>query len=264
MREYDKAVLYYNEILSNDKFQTPTDIIISLTEIYSSDDPSIRNFGKAEELAKLAIQKDPENFLVHDALGRVYENENEYDEALKSYKKALSLYDKDEFLYLSIGRIYSKQSDFPAAEQSFNKALEINRNSSNAFEWLAHIYSKARKWDQAVKFQKSAKEAAERQNLPSDNYDKGLALIYHDKGLDLYNQGNFQDAIEEYNKANNLSESDITYRNISLCYFYLGEYPKALTAIEKAIRLIPPDDPKYNELKMQYEKELQDIKTKLQ
>ena len=74
----------------------------------------------------------------------------------------------------------------------------------------------------------------------------GKSPIYHQLGLMKYEQGEYQEAIEFYEKSFAIEEKitplrhtnlAMSYNNISSVYSSMGEYPKALSSLEKALAI---------------------------
>ena len=74
----------------------------------------------------------------------------------------------------------------------------------------------------------------------------GKSPIYHQLGWMKYEQGEYQEAIEFYEKSFAIEEKitplrhtnlAMSYNNISSVYSSMGEYPKALSSLEKALAI---------------------------
>lgn len=73
---------------------------------------------------------------------------------------------------------------------------------------------------------------------------QAIAEKYNNEGLELYNSGEYQEAIEMYNKAIELEEKkienvDICYFNRGLAYYKLGDYGKSIGDYSIAIAINP-------------------------
>ena len=99
----------------------------------------------------------------------------------------------------------------------------------------------------AIKYAELADSKARAINAKDTSYVDILARIYHYKGLELWNNRKVEEAIEEYKKANNIKQSDVTFYNIYLCYFHLKQYSEAKEALSMAINLAPRVNPSYTE-----------------
>ena len=160
------------------------------------------------------ICSDSVKFLINYHYGRIHQNDDDYQEAMRYYltagKYALAAH-KNYYLglvYTRIGELYSEQ-------MNFNGALEYYRNAYDAWEKLrnpaflnnatlniANTYSSLKDNDNAVKYYLQALQAAKRQG---DN-DMVIACL----------------------------------SNLGDIYISEGDYTKALQAV-KEIELIVPD-----------------------
>ena len=84
------------------------------------------NTNEAINLIKQAISSNTEeDIMLYTKLGGLYVAVENYDEALNTYKKAVSLQNSDAFLYISLGNIYQVKGDGVNALISYQKALEL-------------------------------------------------------------------------------------------------------------------------------------------
>lgn len=159
-REFDKAIKYFKRVLNIDP--TFIDIYNSLGLIYIE----LNKYELAKENLLIAANSDdystPENSYVNLAMleikhnklnsamryvekgidknrgfsplynlqGVIFENRKNYEEAVYSYKKALSLLtDNDVTILVNIGRVYSKMGEKDKALDKLEKALSKATNS---------------------------------------------------------------------------------------------------------------------------------------
>ena len=78
--------------------------------------------------------------------------------------------------------------------------------------------------------------AKTKNNIENENN----AFYYYERGLAYYSAGNYQEAINNFNKAIELNPNNTTsYNNIGAVYYNLKEYEKAIESCNSAIRLTP-------------------------
>lgn len=87
--------------------------------------------SKAEIVAKLACEKDKNNFQSWQNLGLVYENTNYWvedrtEEALSAYIKAEKLAPQNYDIHVATGRLLEKQGKVADALKEYQKAFELN------------------------------------------------------------------------------------------------------------------------------------------
>jgi tetratricopeptide (TPR) repeat protein len=88
--------------------------------------------GEGERLAKLVLQKDPNNIEGHILLGSVLFAQNQRDQAFQELNHAVDLDPKRVESYLSLARFYVVTNDQAKAEETFKRAITINNNSALA------------------------------------------------------------------------------------------------------------------------------------
>ncbi|CAF0781237.1 unnamed protein product [Adineta steineri] len=200
-------------------------------------------------------------------LGWIKYNQGEYQEALSSHEKALTI--RQELLrsnhpdlgdsYDRIGMVYDSMGDYPKALSYYEKAVAIQEQSllSNhpglgaSYNNIGSVHYIMGNYPQALSSHEKAL-AIQQQSLPSSHPD--LAFSYMGIGLVYYSIGDYLKALS-YNEKDlairqqslpsnhpNLAKS---YNNIGLMYYNMGDYPKALLSHEKALEIkqqsLPPN-----------------------
>src|SRR4030067_459072 len=93
--------------------------------------------ASSQKKLQQAKEKDPQ---YQYSMGAVYLNNNNLDEAIRLFNKALSL-DPRHFQSLNaLGLAYSMKGDLRQAEKSFQKCLEVSPNFMEAHNNLGMIY----------------------------------------------------------------------------------------------------------------------------
>ncbi len=208
-----------------------------------------------------AREKDPQ---YQYSMGAFYLNNNNLDEAVRYFQRALTL-DSRHFQSLNaLGLTYSMKGNLPAAEKSFLKCLEISpgfvearnnlgmvyqemgfpdraeaefkkviadptySNKELAYYNLARLYSIREDWENAHFYAEKAIQANPRYHL-------GHALI----GFIMESQGKFVEAIDSYKEAVRHLPDDVGYNfRLASAYFKNGEFRSAEEILEKILPLI--------------------------
>ena len=175
------------------------------------------------------ICSDSVKFLINYHYGRIYQNGDDYQEAMRYYltaeKYALAAH-KNYYLglvYSRIGEVYSEQ-------MNFNGALEYYRNAYGAWEKLrnpafmnnatlniANAYSSMGDADNAVKYYSSALEQAKQE----DDDDMAVACLSN-LGSIFVNEGDYSTALQAVREIERLSPEGLAineYLILSKTYY---------------------------------------------
>lgn len=241
---------------------------------------SLVTCASSQKKIQQAKEKDPQ---YQYSMGAVYLNNNNLDEAIKQFHKALSLDPKHFQSLNALGLAYSMKGDLPAAEKSFQRCLEISPTFMEARNNLGMIYQEQGFLDKAEdEFKKViADPNYASKELPFYNLARlytlrqnwDTALFYADKAIQtnaryhlghglrgyiLESQGKFVEAIESYKQAVKLVPGDVTYKfNLAAAYFNNGDFRQAGEILEGILPLI--QDP---EMRQRADSYLKTIKEK--
>ncbi len=150
----------------------------------------------------------------------------DYKKAIKYYKLALKENPENEAALYEINMCFDCINDLLAAENFYIKFLDELPYSETAWFNLAGLYCKREKWDLAV-----------------DAYDFAIAInpvfgsAYFNKANALANNKKYDEAIAVYKETyEHESPSFVTFCYIGECYERSGNYEKALSYYERAIK----------------------------
>jgi tetratricopeptide (TPR) repeat protein len=73
-------------------------------------------------------------------LGWQYKQRGEFDEAIKSFKKAIEINSWNEEAFLGLGYSCLEVRDYPEMEKAFEKVIEINPRNGKARVFLGHMF----------------------------------------------------------------------------------------------------------------------------
>lgn len=224
--------------------------------------------ASSQKKLQLAREKDPQ---YQYSMGAVYLNNNNLEEAIRFFNKALSL-DPRHFQSLNaLGLAYSMRGDLREAEKFFLKCLEVSPSFMEAHNNLGMVYQEMGFLDKAEEeFKKvTADPNYNNKELPYYNlarlyslrqsWDK--ALFFADKAIQtnaryhlghnlrgyiLENQGKFPEAIESYKRAVKLLPGDINYKfNLAAACFKNDDFRQAGEILTEILPLIT--DPEMKE-----------------
>ncbi|MDN3653253.1 tetratricopeptide repeat protein [Thalassotalea ponticola] len=131
--------------------------------------------------------------------------------------------------YVSLAKLYFTEGRLLQAQQQIDKALAINANAIPVLLTQAQVLEKQKQIDEADLI-----------------FNKVISLEptfwqnYYDYGRFLYNQGQYQQAIEQFNKATLLKEDvAIVHNALGGAYFLLMDWEKASVSWSKAMAIEP-------------------------
>ncbi len=92
----------------------------------------------------------------HYNRGNAYYRQGEYEKAIASYQKAISINPDYAFAHNNLGSTYYKQGKYDLAIASYQTVIGINPNYARAHNSLGIAYYKQGKWDEAIAVWKKA------------------------------------------------------------------------------------------------------------
>jgi tetratricopeptide (TPR) repeat protein len=189
-------------------------IQIALSLFPEFKDPNIRKETVA--LASVIPQVHPADPKSHAVYGDVLYQNQQFDEAKTSYKKALSLNDQVYQIWEQLLNIQIYQRDFQAAIKDGEEALSLFPNQAALYFYTAIAYSQINKAEKAISYLKNAAD------LQVD--DNGfLSQIYSALG-DSYNSlSKFKESDQAYEKALELNPNNAHVLNNYAYYLSLRE-----------------------------------------
>lgn len=122
--EYEKAVMYYEKLIEADK--TNMDAFIKAIWIYID---FIGNPGKAEEIAKTAVEAHPEEALSYNLLGWAKTSSGDMKGAKDNLEKAIEIDENLAAAYLNLGIWYERQGNLVDAKINYKRAYELEKGT---------------------------------------------------------------------------------------------------------------------------------------
>ncbi|HET9696926.1 MAG TPA: DUF3857 domain-containing protein [Terriglobales bacterium] len=109
-----------------------------------------QNFQAAVESFKRALELEPKNKAAYRGLGAAYLNLQKKDDAIATFKKLLEINPYDEYAWTGIGYAYIVDHDYDKAADAFRKQVEINPLDSTAQYSLASSLVQLRRFPEAL------------------------------------------------------------------------------------------------------------------
>ena len=187
-----------------------------------------KKFSLAEKKCFKLIKKIKPNHEIFNIYAVILFELNNYDDAIKYWKKSIELNQKYFFGFNNLGNVYLKKNEFQTALKYYDKATEIKIDYFEAFHNKGNVFSKMNDLTNALKnYDKALKIKSD--YLPSikgksdiyvkqKTFDKAILelekiLIYEPNNINSYiqkadilsQQNKFREAIDNYEIAYDLN-----------------------------------------------------------
>lgn len=197
-----------------------------------------------------AREKDPK---YQYNLGLFYLNQNDVDNAMPYFIKALSLDTRYYLAWNALGLAHSMKGRLDEAAKAYQKCLEVSPQFTEAHNNLGTVYQEMNQLDKAeAEFQKALTDLTyqnrelpyfnlarlyvvqNRLDLALDNVQKAiqikprLAMAHNLRGLIVEKQGDLGEAISSYEAAVKIVPEDVLFNyNLAVAYFKNGDYARS-------------------------------------
>jgi len=176
------------------------------------------------------VEKEPDSIsIAYTNLGKVLSDMGRYEEAVKSFDKAIDLNPEDSLAYNNRGTVFEKMGRLDKAFEDYKKAASLSPNDFKAYYNLGVIFGRTGKIEKAMEY-----------------FDRSIALnpynylAHINKGTLYLNSGSFEAAIDSFNRSLAINPAVASvYNSRGLAYAMRGQYDKAMGDYNKAIALDP-------------------------
>lgn len=218
-KKYDEAEKYYNKFL--ELYPDNDEALANLAETYYMNNQP----DKACKIFKDMYEKNPVGFKEYSKYGTVLYNTKQYKEAIPVLEKAVEQDSNSVKSLAQLALCYQCSDDFNNAEKTYVKLFEIAPGMNEFRLDYANMLSAQSKDSEAI--------------LQYNNYIKAYpndADGYINLGALYKRTENFDLAIENFEKAYNISSDDIdTLKDLAFCYHRKGDYVKAVRFYDEAL-----------------------------
>ncbi|MBN2545012.1 MAG: tetratricopeptide repeat protein, partial [Spirochaetes bacterium] len=199
-----------------------------------------------------AIKKYPNTFVAHNHMAIYYQQEKNYDMAIKHFNKTIDIEPQYYGPYNNLGIIYHDKKEYEKAIEYYNRGIMLNPYSHQQYYNLAYAYHKLNKLDDAVINYKKAIDLRknylsainnlaralmdQKKFIEAESYIK-LAIKYNPDYPhaylaygDLYlEQGKYNEAEEYYKKVDILiPDNPLAGNKLAVLYTVKKDYDKAI------------------------------------
>lgn len=193
----------------------------------------IKDYAKAINLYKEAIDKAPGFAPLYCVLGDIYLSTGYFEDAITEYKMAIWLDSFNIAAYRHLCRAYEEQGDYNQAIEIYNKLISMAPNMPDLYSNLANIYYIKGDFDLAISNYQTAISLNPNRSWTSV-VAQTLGFVYQE------NKSNPDAAISAYQTAYVLTPEDIDiYVNLGSAFYDKEDYGNALAIYRKALELEP-------------------------
>jgi tetratricopeptide (TPR) repeat protein len=192
---------------------------------------NISQLDKAKNFYITAISLNNSIAAAYAGLGTIYNKQNETDDAIGMYKKAINLSNWNEHYRNNLAHVYYDNEDYQNASLWYKSTLELNPNFllpyyyySNSLRFLGYL-------EQSCNLQERQIKLLENNSTKNQTINQGI-WSFHSKPKKLVALNNY-DMKKLY-----------AYYNMALTYYLLGNVPKSLEYLKKANDLYVDEDSK--------------------
>ena len=183
-----------------------------------------------------------QNSEIYIARGELKLKNQDYQEAMEDFSKALELKPTSSLVYLRIGQTQMELEEYAQALQCFNNALEFGGEEENVYVAFAKLMEKEDKIEEAIMYYSKALRIKEKRAYylaRGELYGKILKndLAMADKGNIKVMFCNYDGAIEDYTKSIEIYENAFVYAKRGRVEEKIEKYEQALNDYIKAIEM---------------------------
>jgi len=185
----NRAISAFQEVLGNDPNNIET--LDQIERIYEDMYDWEKAFKTRQSISKI-IKGDHRHILAHQKteLGKIQEKNGDIGSAEKSYKKAISIFDKCVDVYLHLGDLYFSQQEHKKALSTWERVVDV----APQFTFL--VYQRLEKTYSTMKNLKGVEDFLRESARKNPDRFIRLALARY-----LYNKGETGSALDELNQA---------------------------------------------------------------
>ena len=194
---------------------------------YGNSDPAIAKKKRQFylELCRKKVKQNPNDVSYYE-LGVLYKENNNFNDAIKSFKKSIELNPKHSMAFYELGVVCEKEKNYDDAIKNYTESLRIKENTE-AFQSLGVCYLK-----------KGMLKEAYRNLVKAMLLNPNKYTIYNNIGAVMEKLGNYDSAIKMLEISIKLNPNNsIGFYNLGISFDKKGDFGNAINAYEKAVEL---------------------------
>ncbi|MFX1292935.1 MAG: tetratricopeptide repeat protein [Promethearchaeota archaeon] len=218
------VIKYENKAVKDDKLK---EAWCNLGRAYTKN----REYNKAIEALKRAIEIDSKFVEAWNILGAIYFGKKDYNKAINTFQHLLKLKPKNHVVWYNLGRTYVKNGDYDNAINVLKRAIEIKSDMLNARNVLGATYYVKGNYSKAIKIYQRLLV------LKSDDYS-----VWYNLGRTYIKSSEYDNAIEALEHSIAINPNFASAWNVlGASYFGKGDYTQAANSFKNFVSLDPDD-----------------------
>ncbi len=191
---------------------------------------SQNNYNEAIKSFKKGISIKNNNSEIYNALGSAYYNTKKNEQAIIAFKKSINYDEKNLFPYKNLGIIYHSLNEYDYSIKYLKKFIDKSKTiEKDVLILISNSYAKINNFDSALNYLKKGLE----------NNQEDIILLTEIASLYFKNK-NYENSINFYNKTIKiLPDYAIGYNGIGMAYSEMNNLRKALINFDKALKINP-------------------------
>jgi tetratricopeptide (TPR) repeat protein len=224
-KKYDDAIREFESALKKfkDAFQ-PLTAIVNANIVRGKPDRA------AARLSDI-IKESPNHVFAHELLGEVYVTLKKYDEAEKSFRKAIEVNPKWNIPYRNLAHMYIVRGNFPAASQVYQDGLRVLPEDPQLLFSLADVYERAHDYEQATIIYERLLGKNPADDLAANN----LAVLLAEHKTDSQSLKRAKELAIRFES----SPQAIFRDTLGWVYYKAGEVDKATVVLDNVVKQTP-------------------------
>jgi len=164
-------------------------------------------------------------------LGHLFAAEEDYENAIISYDKALTLQSEFHIAWYGRGLALNYLGRYEEAIASYDKAIEIKSDFYEAWYRRGITLRKSGRYQEALKSYEKAIE------IQPSSYE-----AWNNRGSMLGKTGHYHEALRSFEQALEIwEEYSVAWYGRGVALYYLGDYKKSISSIDQALEIEPDD-----------------------
>ena len=200
---------------------------VVLCNISGASSAGLMQFDEAIKSYKKALVIKPGYAEAYFNMGIALRNKGDIEAAIDSYKKALEIKPDYFEVYFNMGNIFKEKGDIEAAIDSYKKALEIKPDYFEVYFNMGNIFKEKGDIEAAI-----------------DSYKMVLKIkpdhikTYFNMGNILKDMGDFEAAIDSYKMVLKIKPDNVeAYNNLGIAYSAKGDFEAAIDSYKRALEI---------------------------